>query len=97
MACAFCGAMLTIPENLRTKEMPKVEKIPPKPDPFQKLEKEAPNLLRKAEPIAIGAWNLYAVWTWLRWLIPTCLTIAVIGFFICLALGLLPVVIRALR
>lgn len=97
MTCAFCGVMLPIPENLRIKEMPKVENAPPKQGQTQALEKEAAEFFRKAEPIAVGAWNLYAAWTWLRWLLPTCWTIVVIGFFLCLGLGFLPLVIRSLR
>ena len=94
MTCAYCGANLTIPELLRTEAMPRVEKIPTKAKPATSLEQEAPDLLRKAQPIAIKAWNLFAYWTWLRWLLPTCLTILVIGFFICMALGALPFVFK---
>ena len=61
------------------------------------LEAEAPDLIRKAQPIAIKAWNLYAAWTWIRWLLPTCLTIFVIGIILCVALGALPIVFRLFR
>lgn len=93
MACTYCGANLTIPEALRTKAKPKVESTPPKARPTPRLEQEAPDLLRKAQPIAIKAWNAYAYWTWLRWLIPTCLTVFVIVFLACLTLGALPFVL----
>ncbi len=97
MACTYCGTTLSIPASLRTKAMPKVEKIPSKAKPVVGLEEEAPDLLRKVQPAAIKAWNLFAYWTWLRWLIPTCLTILVIGFFICMALGALPFVLQRFR
>lgn len=92
MACVYCGVNLTIPENLRTKAVPKVEKTPPKPKPVISPEIDAPDLLRKAEPIAIKAWNLYAAWTWIRWMLPTCLTLFVVGIILCVALGALPLV-----
>ncbi len=97
MACSYCGANLTIPEHLRTKAMPKVEKTSPKPKPVFNPEIDAPDLLRKAEPIAIKAWNLYAGWTWLRWLLPTCLTLFVVGIILCVALGALPFMFRLFR
>lgn len=97
MACTYCGTNLTIPDSLRTKALPKVEKKPLKAKPVISLEKDAPDLIRKIEPVAIKAWNLYAYWTWLRWLIPTCLTILVFGFFICMALGALPFVFNLFR
>ena len=97
MACTYCGTNLTIPENLQTAARPRVEKISSKAKPVIRLEKEAPDLLRKAEPIARKAWNLYAGWTWLRWLLPTCLTLFVIGCIACVALGALPSVLGLFR
>lgn len=97
MACAYCGITLTIPEELRTRATPRVEKIQSKATPAVSLEKEAPELLRKAQPLAIKAWNMYAYWTWVRWVLPTCLTIFVVGFFICMALGALPFVFNLFR
>ncbi len=97
MACTYCGANLTIPENLRTKAIPKVEKSFPKPKLVISPEINAPDLFRKAEPIAIKAWNIYAVWTWVRWLLPTCLTILVVGIILCASLGALPFVFRLFR
>lgn len=90
MTCTYCGANLTIPEGLRIKATPKVEKIPSKAKPVISAEIDAPDLLRKAEPIAIKAWNMYAAWTWIRWALPTCLIIATIGCIACAALGALP-------
>lgn len=97
MTCSYCGANLTIPEEMRIKAMPRVEKIPPKPRSTPTLEKEAPDLLRKAQPIAVKAWNAYAYWTWLRWLLPTCFSIVVIGFILCAMLGMLPFFINSFR
>ena len=94
MACSYCGANLTIPESLRSKAKPKVESVSPKVRPTPRLEQEAPDLLRKAQPIAIKAWNAYAFWTWLRWLLPACLTVFGIIFFVCLTLGALPFLLR---
>jgi hypothetical protein len=95
--CAYCGANLTIPEALRMKANPSAEKISTKPQPFQVPEMEASDILRKAQPLAIRAWNLYAYWTWLRWALPACLTILVVGILTCAALGMIPVVWSLLR
>jgi hypothetical protein len=89
MACAYCGANLTIPEPLRTERAPSVEKATPKVKPVFSPEIDAADVIRKAQPVAIGAWNLYAKWTWIRWLFPACLTIFILG---CVALGLIPLV-----
>lgn len=70
MPCTYCGTTLTIPETLRTKTVP-----------FQKAsaqeakqpEIDPSDLLRKAQPIAYRAFNLYALWTWIRWFLPACL------------------------
>lgn len=97
MTCSYCGANLTIPEHLRTKAMPKVEKSPSQVKPIIGAEIDAPDLLRKAEPIAVKAWNMYAYWTWLRWLLPTCLTLFVVGCIACVALGALPSVLGLFR
>lgn len=93
MACTYCGANLTIPVEMRVKAKPTVEVKPPKAVPASSLEKEAPDLLRKAQPFAIKAWNAYAMWTWVRWLLPTCLTITIVGFIVCVVLGALPFVL----
>lgn len=78
MACEYCGATLTIPESMRIKAMPKVEKSFPKTESVPSLNIDAPEILRKSQPIAMRAWNLFAMWTWLRWLLPTCLTIFIV-------------------
>lgn len=92
MACTYCGTNLTIPSHLRTKAIPKVEKAPSKVKTVSIPEIDAPDLIRKAQPVAIKAFNLYAYWTWLRWLLPACLTIFIIGFILCALLGALPFV-----
>lgn len=94
MACTYCGTNLTIPENLRVKTTPTVEVQPLKARPTPRYEKEAPDFIRKAQPLAIKAWNLYAAWTWIRWLLPTCLTVVVVGMIVCAMLGVLPFVLR---
>jgi hypothetical protein len=78
MACTFCGTNLTIPENLRIKSQPKVETNFRKAETSRPVEIEASEMLRKAQPVAIRAWNLFAMWTWLKWLIPTCFVISII-------------------
>ena len=90
MACSYCGANLTIPAALRTAAPPKVEKMPERAAPIPSLEKEAPDLLRRAQPIAIRAWNAFAVWTWIRRALPTCLVILLIVLCACVALTVLP-------
>lgn len=99
MACTYCGANLSIPKELRVPAKPKpaVKTQTPPTRPSPSFEKEAPDLLRKARPIAVKAWNSYVYWTWLRRLLPACLTILVIGFFACLALGALPFVFGLFR
>ncbi|MBL8063324.1 MAG: hypothetical protein JNK32_09915 [Anaerolineales bacterium] len=97
MACTYCGAHLTIPDEMRTQAKPRVEKISPKPRPTPSLETEAPDLLRQAQPIAVKAWNAYAYWTWLRWLLPACFTILIVGVILCAVLGMLPFLISSFR
>jgi DNA-directed RNA polymerase subunit RPC12/RpoP len=94
MACTYCGANVTIPENLRIKREPKVEKSFSKARPVSSPEIDAPDLLRKAQPIAIRAWNLYAAWTWLRWLLPTCFVLLIVGIIICVILGVFPFILN---
>ncbi len=72
--------------------MPRVEKTPSKVNPVISPEIDAPDFMRKIQPVAVKAFNLYAYWTWLRWLLPTCLTILVVGFVLCAVLGALPFV-----
>ncbi|MBM4426760.1 MAG: hypothetical protein FJ031_05930 [Chloroflexi bacterium] len=89
MTCAYCGANLTIPTPLRTKPKATAANLPPEQKAIPVPEIDAADVIRKAQPIAIGAWNLYARWTWIRWLFPTCLTIFILG---CVALGLIPLI-----
>ncbi|MBV6392000.1 MAG: hypothetical protein KPEEDBHJ_01217 [Anaerolineales bacterium] len=88
MPCAYCGANLTIPKEMRRGASPIVEKKPSAENAAHTFEKNAPDLLRKAQPIAVKAWNAYAYWTWIRRLLPTCLTLLAIGFIVCVALGI---------
>jgi hypothetical protein len=78
---------------MRIKAKPTEEVKPPKASSTPSYEKEASDFLRKAQPFAIKAWNTYAIWTWVRWLLPTCLIIFVIGFIVCALLGALPFVL----
>lgn len=94
MACSYCGANLTIPAELRRAAPPKVEKTPPKAASAPSLEKDAPDLLRKVQPVAVKAWNTYAYWTWIRRALPTCLIIGLIGLCACGLLTILPFVLR---
>ena len=95
MACTYCGANLTIPKELYVQAIPKptARNQTPPAKPAPSLEKEAPDILRKAQPIAVKAWNAYAYWTWLRWLIPACFTLLVIGLVICAVLGFLSILL----
>ena len=103
MACTFCGTNLTVPEELRAKATPRATSAPPKvkplatPKPIKESQVDAPDLLRKAQPIALGAWNAFATWTWLRRLIPGCLIALVLLCLACLALGGLPFLLRSIQ
>jgi hypothetical protein len=98
MVCTYCGTNLTIPQHLRTQAaVPKTEKIPSKAKPASSLEIDGPDLIRKVQPAAISAWNLYALWTRLRWILPACLVMLVLGFILCVILGVLPFVFRLFK
>ncbi len=97
MPCAYCGAKLTIPKDLQKNIKPVTIKKAPEIKRLPNLENDAPDLLRKAEPVVVKAWNTYVYWTWLRRLLPTCLAIFLIGFFACLVLGFLPLTIGLFR
>jgi hypothetical protein len=97
MACTYCGANLIIPEKLRKAAKPVLTNKPPQNAAVDILQTDAPDILRKAQPIAIKAWNVYAYWTWIRWLLPTCLTFLIVGFIACSLLGLLPFVFDLFR
>ena len=93
MACTYCSANLVIPEALRVKTIPREEKMPPQSQPAIGIpDVDASKVMRQAQPILTRAWNLYAYWTWLRWLFPACLVILVIGILICITLGLIPAI-----
>jgi hypothetical protein len=103
MACTFCGTNLTIPEELRAKAAPRMSTTPPRinpiatPKPEPQPTVDAPDLLRKAQPIALGAWNAFAAWTWLRRLLPGCLIALVLLCLACIALGGLPFLLRSIQ
>ncbi|MBI3166444.1 MAG: hypothetical protein IPG44_13360 [Anaerolineales bacterium] len=92
MPCAYCGANLTIPKKLQKTAKPAAAKKTSTVKPLPSLEKDAPDLLRKAQPVVVKAWNTYVYWTWFRRLLPGCLIVLLIGLFACLALGALPIV-----
>ena len=97
VACNYCGTNIIIPEKLRTKATLKMEGTASKTKPISVPENEAAKLLRKAQPVAIGAWNLYALWTWIRWILPTCLVIFLVSTVLCVALGAVPIFLRLMR
>jgi predicted RNA-binding Zn-ribbon protein involved in translation (DUF1610 family) len=96
MPCTYCGATLTIPESLRTKAVP-FQKVSAKETKFQQPEIDPSDLLRKAQPVALRAFNLYALWTRMRWLLPACLTIFFLSIVLCFMLGAIPVIFRLIR
>jgi len=83
MACAYCGVTLAIPEALQKDLLPPGSrfKIPEQePDP----EMDAAEFLRAAQPVARKAFNLFALWTWVRRFIPGCLLAISIATCLCL-------------
>ena len=93
MACIYCGANLSIPKDMRVKAKLKSEKISAKPKPvFEVPEVDASKVIRRAQPLLTRAWNTYAIWTWLRWILPTCLAMFLVGIVLCVALGMIPIV-----
>ncbi len=97
MTCAYCGANLMIPEDLRTMSQARAEMMHPKTSPVPHPEIDAAEFIRKAQPIATGAWNLFAMWTWLRRIIPTCLILSILLITLCIVLGALPVIMNFMR
>ena len=97
MSCMYCGTKLTIPAVLRTETTPIAEEPLRESIQTQGSEFEPEVLLRQAQPIATRAWNAYARWTQIRYFLPTCLTLLVIGVCACGALTVLPILLRALR
>jgi len=83
MACAYCGVTLAIPQELQKDAIPlgSVFRVPePDPDP----EMEAAEFLRAAQPVARKAFNLFALWTWVRRFLPGCLVALLIATCLCL-------------
>jgi hypothetical protein len=80
--------------RVKAEPPPRIELQEPKP---RQMEFDSSEVLRKAEPIARRVFNLYAMWTWVRWLLPTCLIIFVVFFVLCTLLGALPFVFRLFR
>lgn len=97
MGCAYCGANLTIPDNLRIVPKVTAEEMRPKTRPVSSPEIDAAEFIRKAQPAAVGAWNLFAIWTWVRRLIPACLVLVLVFFVLCMALGALPFILNFAR
>ena len=96
MNCSYCGANLTIPAGLRRAAAPKAEVRPAKPAPAPRPEVEASDLLRQAQPVAAKALGAYVGWTWLRRMLPTCLTILVIGLCTCALLSAAPFILQSI-
>lgn len=94
IACSYCGANLTIPASMRREASPEVEKTVAKAAPLPRQEIDASGLLRQAQPVVAKAWNIYALWTWVRRIWPTCLVIALIGICICIILSALPFIMN---
>jgi len=82
MACSYCGSNLAIPKELQRDAVPlgSTFKTPePKPSP----EMEAADFLRKAQPVATKAFNLFAIWTWIRRFLPGCLIMLALSVCLC--------------
>lgn len=78
MACEYCGVTLAIPEELQVDAVPlgSTFKIP---DPEPTPEMEASEFLRAAQPVARKAFNLFALWTWVRRFLPGCLVVLIVS------------------
>ncbi len=81
--CAYCGVTLAIPEELQKDPVPPGSgfKIP---EPETSSEMEAAEFLREAQPVARKAFNLFALWTWVRRFLPGCLVAISIAICLCL-------------
>ncbi len=95
MACAYCGANLVIPKVLQRKSIPEKNTLKPESSPGADIE--AGDILRKVQPLAIRAWNLYALWTWVRRVLPSCLILFAVGIILCLITSTLPFILNAIR
>ncbi len=91
MACTYCGIMLTIPDALQTRSKPKVVQPASEKITGTHLEINAPEILRKTQPIALGAWNLFALWSLTKRILPACLVFFILGIVACLGFGILPI------
>lgn len=86
IACPYCGSQATIPEGLRLKAAPKPE---PKPIPPAQTSPE-PDIdiseaLRKVQPVAAKAVNVYWLWDLVRRFAPGCLAFLALSTCLCLA------------
>lgn len=107
MACTYCGANLPIPERLRTqaeppaqprvtpRAIPKPEaKVRERPGQNKNRDAEARAALRMARPLIARALNIQWLFSLRRWFIPACLTVVLVALILCVALGMLPVMLN---
>lgn len=78
MACEYCGVTLVIPEELQEDAVPLGSTFK-FPDPEPTPETEVAEFLRAAQPVARKAFNLFALWTWVRRFLPGCLVVLIIS------------------
>ena len=80
--CPYCGTNLAIPIELQRDAVPLGSnfKIP---EPKSTPEMETADFLRKAQPAALKAFNLFAIWTWIRRFLPGCLIAILIATCLC--------------
>ena len=83
MPCAYCGSNLVIPEELQQDAVPLGSNFK-LPEPTPSPEMEAAEFLRKAQPVAIKAFNSFAIWTWIRRFLPGCLIFMFLLICVCL-------------
>ena len=93
MPCPYCGTNLAIPKELQRDAVP-INSTYKIPEPKLAPEMEAADFLRKAQPVAIKAYNLYALWTWVRRFLPGCLIVLAIAICLCTGSILLVVLQR---
>jgi|GEM_PF-798472 len=91
MACTYCGSKLTIPHAMRTKSESKDTQPTSQKITGTHVEINAPEILRRVRPVALGAWNLLAFWNLTKRILPACLVILLLGIVVCFALGFLPI------
>ncbi|MEJ5224781.1 MAG: hypothetical protein WHV44_10035 [Anaerolineales bacterium] len=91
--CSYCGVSATVPKNFiprprqQAAEAPAAAPPRPTPPPSRKTDPEqVADVLRKAQPIAVGALSTYAWWTTVKRFIPGCLiALIVLCVLSCLA------------